>query len=77
MREEVNMNTRKSTKNLFLLTFLLLSSSELAYSGNKYRIVGKFGKHYIWRIGGKMHLASFNLARDPLTQYTKCYIGEL
>ena len=38
--------------------------------------VGKFGEHYIWRIGKK----TFNfgdLACDPLTQYTKCYIGEL
>ena len=49
---------------------MLCEAFRVSYSGNKYRIVGKFGKHYIWRIGGKMHLASFNLARDPLTQYT-------
>ena len=40
-----------------------------------YCIAGKFGEYYIWQIGEKTHLASFNLAilaRDPLTQYTKC-----
>ena len=45
---------------------------------NNYPIAGKFGKHYnfIWESVKKTHLVSFNfgdIARDPLTQQTKCY----
>ena len=50
-----------------------------AHKLKHYRIAGKFGEHF-WRIGEKMHLASFNFGNtvhDPLTQKTKCYIGEL
>ena len=68
------MNTRKSTKNIFLLTFLLLSSSELAYNEtNSVQWVNLASS--IFGELAKKHLAI--LARDPLTQYTNAILVSL
>ena len=40
----------------------LLISNSVQICIYMYRIAGKFGEHYIWRIGLRRDLANFNLA---------------